>query len=120
METVRKITLAGKEWEIPPLVIRQTRIIDPLIIKLAPVLAKWRAPTVASLPEIDQEQYDGLLLIAYTALHVRNKELTIDQFYDMPVTLYELLVAFPQIAYQTGLFTEQPQKELAPGEAPAP
>jgi hypothetical protein len=100
-----KIKLAGQEWPVPLLAARQNRIIDPLILSLIPLFTKWQENKAAAMALIGQKEYDALIDIAFNALRRAKPDMTRDQFLDMPVTLAELIAAFPTIAYQTGVFT---------------
>ena len=107
------ITLGGRSFEIPPLAVKQNRIIDPLIISLLPVFSNWSTDK-ASISKIEQKQYDDLLTIAYTAITRALPSFKKEEFEELPVTLPELIFAFTTIAQQTGVFARG-----TPGEAPA-
>lgn len=93
-----RITLAGKEWAVPPLSART-------IIKFG---GKIMGLNLAKLDE------SGLKAI-YEATHIVvgavYKELTFDQFLDMPVTMDEILEAMPVMTKAAGM------KMTKPGEA---
>jgi len=109
-----KITLGGKEWTIPPLAIKQNRIIDPLIMGLVPFFTGLSAGN-GSITGMGQVEYDALLTITYTALTRANPTLRREEFEELQVNLPELVEAFSVIAQQTGIFV----KGDSVGEAPA-
>ena len=114
IEDAPKVSLGGKEWPVPLLAARQNKIIDPLILGLLPIFAEWQTNRAVALAKLTGEEYDKLQEICYQALRRAHPEFTRDQFLDMPVSLPELIAAFPIIAQQTGVFAR-----VAPGEAPA-
>lgn len=98
------VALGGQIWRVPVLAARQNRIIDPLILSLLPLFARWQTDKAQALSQLGATQYEALLEIAFHALRRARPELTRDQFLDLPVTLPELIAAFPIIARQTGVF----------------
>jgi len=114
LEDAPKITLGGLQWAVPMLVARQNRIIDPLILSLLPIFAKWQVDMMLTLSSISAPQYEALQEIAYQGIKQASPDTTRERFLDLPVTLPELIAAFSVIAQQTGVFARTP-----PGEAPA-
>ena len=108
-----KIKLAGKEWPVPLLAAKQNKIIDPLIMKLIPIFAAWKEDKGRALSQVAEEQYESLQIICYTALKRANPQLTRDEFDDLPISLHEMIEAFPVIAEQTGLFVKQSSESAA-------
>jgi hypothetical protein len=106
------VSLGGKVFYIQLLTARQNRIIDPLILNLLPIFADWQQDRILSLSKLSQPHYEALQEIAYCAVHKSNPELTREAFMDLPITLQELVTAFPVIAQQTGIFSRGD-----PGEA---
>jgi len=113
-EDAPKITLGGKEWAVPMLAARQNKIIDPLILGLLPMFGDWQTNRFLALSKITPKDYEALQEIAYQAIRRASPEVTRDQFLDLPITLPELVAAFPVVAQQTGVF-----KRGEPGEAQA-
>jgi hypothetical protein len=109
-----QVTLGGRSWPVPPLAVRQNRVIDPLILSLLPTFAALDAEQAAL--RLQAKEYDALLLIAYTALTRAHPQLTREAFDEMPITLPELIGAFETIARQTGLFVKREATEGTPGE----
>ena len=108
-----KITLGGKEWTIPPLAIKQNRIIDPLIMSLIPFFTN--VSDGKSMTGLAQAEYDALLTITYTALTRGEPSLKREEFEELQISLPELVEAFSVIAQQTGIFV----KGESAGEAQA-
>lgn len=113
-DSAPSVALGGQRWPVPTLAARQNRVIDPLILSLLPVFSAWQADKTLSLSKLGAVQYEALLEIAFQAIRRAHPELTREQFLDLPVTLPELVAAFPVIARQTGVF-----ERASPGEDPA-
>jgi hypothetical protein len=114
LEDAPRVSVGGQEWPIPQLAAKQNRIIDPLILSLLPVFNEWQTDKAHALSMLGGPQYEALQEICYQAIRKARPELMRDQFLDLPVTLPELIAAFPVIAQQTGVF-----KRGEPGEAQA-
>ncbi|HWE05186.1 MAG TPA: hypothetical protein VG274_00670 [Rhizomicrobium sp.] len=104
------ITIAGREWRIPPLAPRQNRVVLPGLMRLG------KEPA---------EQYGTLLDIVFAALTRAHPSMTREEFDDWPIATWELVESIPVIARQTGLLRSSfdrlrtrfpPHAEL--GEAP--
>jgi hypothetical protein len=121
------IRLAGKDWEIPVLAIRQNRIAAPAIMELLPVFARIgtaRAsadtdPLWFSKLRLSTAEYDLLCDAIFAALGRAYPTMTRSEFDTMPAQLEELLAAFPIVAQQTGIFKPAPTGAPPQGEAPA-
>lgn len=111
----QKVILGGKEWVVPMLAVKYNKIIDPLILSLLPTFAMWQADKGAALSSLNEQKYNDLLTIAYTALKAGNP-IKQEEFEEMPVTLPELVTAFSIIAQQTGVFAKSEGRDTL-GEA---
>lgn len=118
VEDAPKVTLGGLQWAVPMLSARQNRIIDPLILSLLPIFAKWQTDKALALSNISAPQYEALQEIALQGIRQARPEITRDQFLDLPVTLPELIAAFSVIAQQTGVFARTDSGEVQAGTAP--
>jgi hypothetical protein len=98
------IILGGKKWLIPLLSAKQNKLIDPLILSLLPVFSQWESHKSEAISKLGSEQYNALLEIAFQAIRRAQPDETREQFMERPVTLPELVAAFPIIAQQTGIF----------------
>lgn len=116
LDAAPKITLGRKEWPVPELSARQNRIIDPLILGLLPIFSEWQSNKTTALGKIGAAEYESLLDIALTAIRRGSPDISKEAFLDLPITLPELINAFPIIANQTGLFKKD-TSDAAPGEA---
>jgi len=117
-ERAPAVSLGGKSWPVPQLVAKQNKIIDPLILSLLPVFGEWQTDKAAALAKLGSVQYEALQEIAFQAIRRAHPELTREQFLDLPVTLPELVAAFPVIAQQTGVFERASPGEAGAGIAP--
>ena len=112
----RKVMLGGEVFLVPILAAKQNKIIDPLILRLLPIFAKWNDDREGALAQLGGEQYDDLLEIAFVAITRAQPEITREKFLDLPITLPELIAAFSLIAGQTGVF-QRSNEEAVLGEA---
>lgn len=110
------VTLAGQKWPVRLMVARQNKIVDPLILKLLELFASGEAG--GRLAALSEQDYEALLRVAYVAIQPGKPELSWDMFLDMPITLPELVEAFPVIARQTGVFARGAPGEAQAGNAP--
>jgi hypothetical protein len=125
------ITLAGKQWPIPRLALKQWRIVMPNIFKLFGELgpmfeSAMKARSATTAPEVLIKQFnltsaqiDLLGDTVLVSLHRAHKGITVDQFQDMEISLEELLAAIPIIMEQTGLFDSKKGAPPVVGEATA-
>jgi hypothetical protein len=109
-----QVKLGDRLWAVPQLAARQNKIIDPLILSLLPIFVRWQRDKASALADIGAPQYEALQEIAFQAIRRAQPDITREQFLDLPVSLPELVAAFPIIAQQTGVF-----ERGAPGEAMA-
>ena len=121
LETAPKITLGGQDFSIPLLVARQNMVIDPIIIRLLPVLAAVQADKISGLSVITADVYKDMFEVAYTAISRGYPNLKRENLLDMPITTLELLYCLPVIARQTGIFkfTANTSADASSGEAVA-
>jgi hypothetical protein len=112
-EDAPKVHLGGREWPVPLLVVRQNRIIVPLILSLVPLMAAFRVSRQAGLAKVGEKEYDAMSEICYQAIRRAQPEFSHDQFNDLPVQIWEMVQALEVIAEQSGLL-----KRDDPGEAP--
>lgn len=115
------IKLAGKEWPVPLLAPRQNRYVVPAILSVAPKIMYAVAPQEGVSPArlaatLDPAAMDQLGDICFWALKRAHKDMTRDEFDDMPINVMEMAIAMKVISEQTGLVSE---KAPAPGEAEA-
>lgn len=100
------ISLGGKDYPVPPLAIRQMRLVIPAMVRLKGL----------RIDTITEEQIGDLIEIVYQAVYPAQDKLTRDDFNNLPVSPLDLMKAMPVIATQTGM---APKKEADAGEAPA-
>ncbi len=138
------VTLGGVDYPIPPLGIRQLRIVMPaalaLLRELGPTLATviaMKAEAEAKLAgggdastsfdaqsmidlitglDLSTEQFEYATNILYPAIQRGTPSLTRDQFLDMEITMAELMAAVPVVLAQTGLMNP---KKAGTTDAPA-
>jgi hypothetical protein len=101
------ITLAGKEYPVPMLALKQNRVVVPACMRL-----RGLKPL-----EISQEQFDDLIDITFLGAQRGTPGLNKVDFMEMPIKTAELLMAFPVIMQQTGMFKAK-EGVSDTGEAP--
>jgi hypothetical protein len=108
------VTLAGREWFVPVLAMRQARIVVPALMRLMPVLQSLQSGEAAPLSEQD---YDAILDVVHAALTRAYPRLTREEFLDLPASTPELIAALAVVTRQTGFFKPADGGEDHPGEA---
>jgi hypothetical protein len=108
------VTLAGEQWPIPMLAIKQNRIVCPLILKVAPSVQMKDGVSLEGLAKtITPELFENLASLTFVALTRAHKDMTMAAFDEMEITIFELMGAFPVIAAATGIV-----RMAKPGEVP--
>lgn len=99
------VTLAGKDYPVPPLVIRQQREVVPALGRIAEFF-KGRESAL----EITKAMYDDFSTVIYWgAVWPNNKVQSVDFVIDLPLSLAEIFSAINVIRQQTGLFKAAPE-----------
>lgn len=124
LEGAPKITLAGKEWAIPALAIKQARIVVPALLSIMPTISKIigsigadPASMFQAIGEMSEADYDAMLRAVFHSLKRGYPTLTLAEFDEMEINTREIFEALPTIIQQTG-FLEKKDKQT-PGEATA-
>lgn len=97
------VTFADKQWAIPPLPLKCTKIIDPMLLSLFPLFQSWN-DNIEKLPELDGEIYDKMLTVIFTAVSFDSPDLKREAFDELHITVPEMITACTLIGRQTGLF----------------
>lgn len=116
-----KITLAGVEYEIPPLAIKQNRHVEVLAARhLAYFAAISRNDGKVKLLDLTEEQAEDFTRIVYHAITRARPDIKFDAFEATSISMREIVLALPVCLAQSGLF--KPATEAAPptGEAIPP
>lgn len=110
------VLIAGQQWPVPKLAVRQFRVIVPGIVRLLRELGPMFAMTLDAKAgkispadlvrqfHLSTEQIDLLGDIILCALQRAHSNMTHDQFQEMEITLQEMMGALPVIMRQAGLF----------------
>lgn len=112
---VPTIRLAGRDWPVPPLAIRQNRVVVPGLLKLMPVLTEFQAalPAGAGQPidplwwtkvSLTTETIDTLSDVVFEALRRGTPGLVRNEFDGIEMTPFDLLGAIPVVLAATGMF----------------
>lgn len=126
-EKVPCIKIGGRDWPIPPLGPKQNAVVVPTILAIIPdvlEIVRRRATEEPSLETLEtqlaqtasilnEENLLKLSDVVFAALKKGHKELTRDEFDDMPLGVMECIDAILVISQQTGLI-----RPARPGEVP--
>jgi hypothetical protein len=107
------VTLAGREWFVPLLAMRQARIVVPALMALLPSLEAIRRNQLAAL---SQENFDLMLRAVHGSLTRAYPDLRFDDFLDLMITSEELVVAVQTVFVQAGLFKKEAAAEQGEDE----
>jgi hypothetical protein len=124
MTDVPKVRLAGRDWEIPLLAIKQLRVAIPAIFKIMPVFARVsviqkeedKDPFWFSKVALSTEDFDAIADATYAALTRATPGLARTEFDNLPISIEELLNALPVIVRQTGMIKPAPVEGAPAGE----
>ena len=111
LATAPRVTLGGRKWPIPLLAFRQNKHITPLVMSLNGI----------SPSDYTDAEYDKIFNICYVALTRAHPDLTIEDFEDLPISVFETIAAFQVIIVQAGLSAgknQLPATSLLPEATP--
>jgi hypothetical protein len=112
------VELGGREFFVPPLALRQARIVVPGLLKLMPRLNAIQARIGAGDPLgaalLEQDDIELMIEVVHSGLTRAYPEISRDEVLDLQAGFAELIAALAAIARQTGLFA--PTENPPPGE----
>jgi hypothetical protein len=118
------VVLAGREWFIPVLAMRQSRIVVPGLMRLMPLLGELQSAGSSAMAKLGEEEFDIILAVVHAALTRAYPQLTREAFLDLAISTPELIGALGIVTRQTGFFRASgPGEKIlgeAQGETPAP
>ncbi len=117
--TDQKITLAGVEYVIPPLAIKQNRHVEVLAARHLDYFNRARSTRINLLDLTDQEAED-FQRVVYHAITRGRPDLTWEAFEELPISMREIMLALPVCINQSGLFKPATEAAPPPGEATGP
>ena len=99
------IILAGRGWVIPPLAMRQNRVIVPRVSNvLLPLLQRVNQLEPGAAEELNSEGVIGEVVIVLHAALTRAYDITLDEFLDLPISPGEWARALGVVIQQTQFF----------------
>ncbi len=110
------VTLAGREWFVPVLAMRQARVVVPALMRLMPVLRDMQSGEPAAMARLSSEDYDAIIAVVHSALTRAYPDLSREAFLDLPASTPELVAALGVVTRQTGFFKPADAAEEALGE----
>ena len=115
------ITLAGVDYQIPKLAIKQNRHIEPLAIKHSEYfVGVIQNKGQVRLLNLTPEQALDFTTIIYWAITRAKPEMTLAQFEDLPISMREIMVALPVCLQQSGLYRVATEENPPTGEDQLP
>ncbi len=88
----RRVKLGGHEWLVAPLSLRQILAIADFVPKLSAI----------STDNLSGERLTPLAEVLWHGLRRAHPRLTRDEFFDLPITIAELVAALPVVIEQAG------------------
>jgi hypothetical protein len=92
LSAARLVRLGGREWTIAPLSLRQILAIADFVPKLSGITAE----------AMSGERLAPLAEVLWHGLRRAYPNLTRDEFFDLPISLGELVAALPVVIEQAG------------------
>lgn len=118
------VTLAGREWFVPVLAMRQARVVVPGLMRLMPLLGELQSGEPRAMAKLGEAEFDDIVTVVHAALTRAYPDLSREDFLDLSISTPELIGALGVVTKQTGFFRPAPAGETqageAPGETPAP
>jgi hypothetical protein len=94
------VTLAGREWFVPTLALRQSRTVLPALMRVLPVLAEL--PSNEAL--LSEDSFESIIDVVHVGLTRAYPTLTREDFLDLPISTVELIGAVAPVMRQTRYF----------------
>ncbi len=115
------ITLAGTEYVIPPLAIKQNRHVEVLAARHFDFFTGVsRRGDKVNLLDITEQQAEDFQRIVYYAITRDRPNLTLAEFEALPISMREIMLALPVCLNQSGLFKPLTEGSPPTGEATPP
>jgi hypothetical protein len=92
LATARTVRLAGRDFHVAPLSLRQILAIADYVPKLSGI----------GTDDISGERLSPLAEVLWHGLRRAHPRLTRDEFFDLPITIAELVAALPTVVEQAG------------------
>lgn len=103
----RKVCLAGRDFYVAPLSLRQILAIADYVPKLSAIGAE----------NLSGERLAPLAEVLWHGLRRAHPKLTREEFFDLPITIAELVAALPVVIEQAGgRKVDDAEREPPPGE----
>lgn len=92
LATARPVRLAGRDFHVAPLSLRQILAIADYVPKLSGI----------GMDNLSGERLAPLAEVLWHGLRRAHPRLTHDEFFDLPITIAELVAALPAVIEQAG------------------
>lgn len=111
------VTLAGRQWPIPELAVRQLREVRAPLLEFNERIRKLpRENALDAFTTMAKDEFNRLVIEpVFWGLTRAHPKLTMDEFLDMPISDMELIAALGVVQKQSGLFIPAQKME---GNAP--
>lgn len=99
------VKLAGREWPVPELAVRQLRVVRRPLLDLTDSLNAFGSKKAGEwLMKLSPEQYDQLTEVVYQGLNRGTPSFKREEFLELPVNDLDLFTGFLVVRRQSGLF----------------
>ena len=110
LSDARTVRLAGRDWLVAPLSLRQILAIADFVPKLS----------ATGADDLSGERVAPLAEVVWHGLRRAHPRLTRDEFFDLPITIAELVGALPAVIEQAGGKRVSDESGVAAAHAGAP
>jgi hypothetical protein len=110
MDEIPSVTIGGRAFAVPRLVIKQLKVVVPGIFKLQKIL-----PKPGEDVSLDDETFGLLLDVVFVGISAGSPGFTRQNFEELPASPAELLDALGVISGQTGMEKVRPAAAEAAG-----
>lgn len=113
------VKLAGREWPVPELAVRQLRVVRRPLLDLTESINATGANKAGEwVMKLSPEQYEHITEVVYQGLARGTPSLKREEFLDLPVSDTDMFLAFLVVRRQSGLFKsaeDEPEKKPEAG-----
>ncbi|MEI6730855.1 MAG: hypothetical protein WCL30_06300 [Pseudomonadota bacterium] len=111
------IKIAGKDYSIPLMAVKQNRIIEYRVFKNLKLINGLNSQNSDAFDNLTQETIDDLYEIVFVGLTRADVNMTRATFDNLNTGITEIFKAIPVIMQQSGLFAKASQVDDSQGEA---
>ena len=110
------VVLAGREWFVPVLAMRQVRVVVPGLMRLMPVLQDLQSGEASAMARLSEDNFDNIVAVVHAALTRAYPELTHEAFLDLPISTPELVAALGVVTRRPASSSRAPRRSKPRGK----